>query len=125
MRNNHVKYVVLISDLSLLTRTLLQISDAILIDLLLSVLDSPYSNTLIRQFILAAVTKISGRPTTSAAQQERIANLLTSFTTSPDLEIQQRAVEFASLYALQDLRSGVLERMPPPEVKATLMGIGK
>ena len=100
-------------------------TDTELIDLLFSVLDSPYSNTLIKQFILAAVTKISSRPTTSGGQQERIANLLASFTTSPDLELQQRAVEFASLYALPDLRLGVLERMPAPEVKATVMGIGK
>ena len=40
------------------------------------------------------------------------------------MEIQQRAVELASLFTLgSDLRAGVLERMPPPELKATVMGV--
>ncbi|CAL1714642.1 unnamed protein product [Somion occarium] len=99
------------------------VSDAELVDLLISVLDSPYANYLTRQFVLTAITKISSRPTTSATQQERIQTLLASYTTSPELEIQQRAVEFASLFTLGDLRSGVLERMPPPELKATVMGV--
>ncbi|KAH9839812.1 Adaptor protein complex AP-1 gamma subunit [Rhodofomes roseus] len=98
------------------------ITDVELVDLLLSILDSPYANYLTRQFVLTAITKMSSRPTTSSAQQERIANVLLSFTTSPELEIQQRAVEFASLFTL-DVRAGVLERMPPPELKATVMGV--
>ncbi|TFY53195.1 hypothetical protein EVJ58_g9585 [Rhodofomes roseus] len=82
------------------------ITDVELVDLLLSILDSPYANYLTRQFVLTAITKMSSRPTTSSAQQERIANVLLSFTTSPELEIQQRAVEFASLFTL-DVRAGV------------------
>lgn len=74
--------------------------------------------------MLAAITKISSRSTTSAAQQDRIAEVLAKYTTSPELELQQRAVEFASLFSLGEIRSGVLERMPPPELKATVMGIG-
>ncbi|KAI0792148.1 gamma-adaptin [Abortiporus biennis] len=100
------------------------VTDAELVDLLVSVLDSPYANYLTRQFVLTAITKIASRPTTSQPQQERIQNLLASYTTSPELEIQQRAVELASLFSLgQDLRSGILERMPPPELKATVMGV--
>jgi hypothetical protein len=75
--------------------------------------------------VLAAVTKISSRRTTSQVEQDRIAELLAKYTTSPELELQQRAVEFASLFTLGDLREGVLERMPPPELKATVMGVGK
>lgn len=100
-----------------------QITDVELVDLLLSILDSPYANYLTRQFVLTSITKMSARPTTSLAQQERIVNVLLSFATSPELELQQRAVEFASLFNL-DVRAGVLERMPPPELKATVMGVG-
>ncbi|KAI0731141.1 Adaptor protein complex AP-1 gamma subunit [Earliella scabrosa] len=99
------------------------ITDQELIDLLVSILDSPYANYLTRQFVLTALTKISSRPTTTPGQQERIQNMLLSYTTSPELEIQQRAVEFASLYNLGDVRSGVLERMPAPELKATVLGV--
>ena len=68
-------------------------TDAQLIDLLSSILDSPYSNPLTRQFVVTAITKIAARPTTSAAQQSRVNELLATYTTSLELEIQQRAVE--------------------------------
>ncbi|KAG2356259.1 adaptin N terminal region-domain-containing protein [Suillus spraguei] len=100
-----------------------QITDKDLLDLLLTTLDSPYANSLTRQFLMASITKLASRPTTSSPQQQRIAEVLAKYTTSPELELQQRAVEFASLFTLGDLRSGVLERMPPPELKATVMGV--
>ncbi|KAI0343261.1 Adaptor protein complex AP-1 gamma subunit [Trametopsis cervina] len=99
------------------------VTDTELVDLLVSTLDSPYANYLTRQFVLTALTKLSSRATTSSAQQERIQSLLASYTTSPELEIQQRAVEFANLYNLGDIRSGVLERMPAPELKQTVIGV--
>ena len=88
-------------------------------------MDSPYANYLIRQFVLAAITKIAARSTTSSAEQDRIAEMLAKYTSSPELELQQRAVEFASLFTLGDTRVGVLEQMPPPELKATVMGVGE
>jgi len=72
-----------------------------------------------------AITKISSRSTTSQPQQERISELLVEYATSPELELQQRAVEFASLFSLGEVKGGVLERMPPPELKATIMGVGE
>ena len=101
------------------------VTDVEMVDLLVSVLDSPYANYLIRQFVLTALTKMSGRTTTTPSQQQRIAGLLDTYTTSPELEIQQRAVEFENLLQLGEVRYGVLERMPPPELKATVMGVGE
>ncbi|KAF7308651.1 AP-1 complex subunit gamma [Mycena chlorophos] len=68
------------------------VTDKDLIDLLVSIIDSPYANLLTRQFVLTAMTKISARP---------------AYATSPELELQQRAIEF----------------MPPPELKATVIGV--
>ncbi|OBZ73863.1 AP-1 complex subunit gamma-1 [Grifola frondosa] len=99
------------------------VTDAEIVDLLVSILDSPYANYLTRQFVLTAITKVSSRRTTTTAQQERIQNILLSYTTSPELELQQRAVEFASLFNLGDIRAGVLERMPAPELKASVIGV--
>src|ERR1700733_5414367 len=76
----------------------MQVTDVEIIDLILSILDSPYANHLARQFVFASITKISSRPTTSNNQQERIAAVLAGYTTNPELELQQRAVEFASLF---------------------------
>ena len=68
---------------------------------------------------------MAARSTTTIPEQDRIAEVLAKYTTSPELELQQRAVEFASLFSLGEMRIGVLEQMPPPELKATVMGIGK
>jgi AP-1 complex subunit gamma-1 len=102
------------------------VTDSDIADLIISVLDSPYADQLTRQFTLAAITKLSSRTgSTTPAVQERIADILAQYSTNAELEIQQRAVEFASLYGLgEELRAGVLERMPPPELKATVMGVG-
>ena len=102
-----------------------KITDKEMVDLIFSVLDSPYANYLIRQFVLASVTKMAARSTTTMPEQDRIAEVLAKYTTSPELELQQRAVEFASLFSLGEMRIGVLEQMPPPELKATVMGVGK
>ncbi|KAG6821463.1 hypothetical protein H0H93_010187 [Arthromyces matolae] len=79
-------------------------SDKELIELLISTIDSPYANSLSKQFVLAAVTKISSRSTTTHTEQERIQELLAKYTTSPELELQQRAVEFACLFNLGEIR---------------------
>ncbi|KAF9525140.1 adaptin N terminal region-domain-containing protein [Crepidotus variabilis] len=99
------------------------ISDKDVIDLIFSVMDSPYANYLIRQFVLAGITKIAARSTTSSPEQDRIAELLAKYTSAPELELQQRAVEFASLFTLGETRFGVLEQMPPPEIKTTVIGV--
>ncbi|KAJ7115828.1 adaptin N terminal region-domain-containing protein [Mycena epipterygia] len=98
------------------------VTDKDLIDLLVSILDSPYANQLTRQFVLTAITKISSRPNVHHLQQERVSELLAQYATSPELELQQRAVEFVSLFNLGDVKEGVLEKMPPPEIKATVIG---
>lgn len=100
------------------------VSDAELIDLEVSVLDSPYANPLIRQFVLTSLTKIYARPVVSDVQRERIKGILDGFATSPELEIQQRSIEFESLFGQREIVSGVLEQMPAPEIKATVIGTG-
>ncbi|KAI9639440.1 adaptin N terminal region-domain-containing protein [Dioszegia hungarica] len=104
-----------------------QATDASLVDLLDLVLNSPYTNTLTRQFVLTAAAKLSARlaelnTASASAEQDRIAVMLAGFSGNLELEIQQRAVEFGSLFSRGDVRAGVLERMPPPEIRATIMG---
>lgn len=53
----------------------------LIVDLTIFILDSPYSNYLTRRFVLVAITKISAWNTTSASEQDRIAELLAKFTT--------------------------------------------
>ncbi|CBQ68079.1 golgi adaptor HA1/AP1 adaptin gamma subunit [Sporisorium reilianum SRZ2] len=91
------------------------------VDLLSSVLDSPYVNGLIRQFVLTSLAKLHTR-LSDASQQSRIEQIIASFESSVEVEIQQRSVEFATLLKRSDIREGVLESMPPPEIKQTVLG---
>ncbi|BGP57801.1 hypothetical protein JCM8202_002455 [Rhodotorula sphaerocarpa] len=97
------------------------VSEKDVLDLLERILVSPYTNTTIRQFVLTALAKLSTRFAQHESQQ-RIAKAMHGFDASVELELQQRAIEFGTLLQLESIRGGVLERMPPPELKPTVMG---
>ncbi|GAA5923345.1 hypothetical protein JCM1841_006491 [Sporobolomyces salmonicolor] len=97
------------------------VSEKDVIDLMEKILISPYTNTTIRQFVLTALTKLSTR-FSQPDQLARLGEALHQFDTSVELELQQRAIEFGKLLTLDSIKGGVLERMPPPEIKATVMG---
>lgn len=86
-----------------------------------NILLSPYTNNNIRGFVLTALTKLSTR-FSDPAQLARIKKALKGFETSIELELQQRSIEFGTLLGMDGIKGGVLERMPPPEIKATVMG---
>ncbi|KIO26478.1 hypothetical protein M407DRAFT_74344 [Tulasnella calospora MUT 4182] len=98
------------------------VTDENLVNLFETVLNGPYINTLSRQFVLTALIKLTARPIVSQPQQERITEIIGSYATNPALEIQQRSVEYINLYNQPEIRSGVLEQMPAPELKVTVMG---
>ncbi|MCO5575615.1 hypothetical protein L7F22_029417 [Adiantum nelumboides] len=98
-----------------------EVSAKDVVDLLASVLDSPYVNSHIRQWDLTSLAKLTTR-IRDGSQQNRIESILSGYDTSVDVEIQQRAVEFRALLARKDLRDGVLEPMPPPEIRQTVVG---
>ncbi|KAK4705065.1 AP-1 complex subunit gamma-1, partial [Phenoliferia sp. Uapishka_3] len=100
-------------------------SDAVgekdVVDLMDNILISPYTNNGIRAFVLTAVTKLSTR-FSDPSQLARIRGILHQFDQSIELELQQRAIEFGMLLTMDGIKTGVLERMPPPELKPTVMG---
>ncbi|KAJ9121463.1 hypothetical protein QFC22_002079 [Naganishia vaughanmartiniae] len=104
-----------------------EINPSDIVDLFQLVLDSPYANTLIRQWTLMALAKLAIRfaeagTASASVQQERIREILAGYSEATELEIQQRAVEFGQLFTKADVIGGVLEHMPAPELKATIMG---
>jgi AP-1 complex subunit gamma-1 len=42
-----------------------------------------------------------------------------------DVEVQQRAVEYGNLFAYDEIRRGVLEKMPPPQIKEESRVLGE
>jgi AP-1 complex subunit gamma-1 len=104
----------------------LQVTQTTIIDLLSSILSSPYSNALSTQFVLTALIKLSARfaelSQPDASQIARIRGILQGYDHTQELELQQRSVEYGSLAGLGDVGLGVLERMPMPEIRSTIMG---
>ncbi|GMK56702.1 hypothetical protein CspeluHIS016_0305420 [Cutaneotrichosporon spelunceum] len=101
-----------------------QVTDEAIVDLFETVLNSPYANTLVRQWVLTALAKLTERFNERGlnGQQERVAAIVAGYSSNLELEIQQRSVEFGNLLIMGDVKQGILERMPPPEIRATIMG---
>lgn len=100
-----------------------QVTEKDIVDLLESINVSPYANTVIRQYVLVSAAKLSIRFGKAFNEsQDKLRALITSYETSPELELQQRSIEFTQLLDMPDLVDGVLERMPPPEIRAPVLG---
>ena len=114
------------------TASMREVQASELLDLFEIILSSPYSNPTIRQYVLVACTKLSARLDEvgtiahTPESKERINRLVNQYQHTVELDTQARSVEFAVLLNSleQNVRIGVLERMPPPELKATVMGTG-
>ncbi|KAJ5938893.1 Armadillo-like helical [Penicillium verhagenii] len=87
-----------------------------IVDLFTNILNSTYANQIVIEYITTASMKLTVR-ISEPAQIERLRRFLTSRTSDLSVEIQQRAVEYTNLFGYDDIRRGVLERMPAPEIR--------
>ena len=79
----------------------------------------PYANQLTREYVLTTLMKLSSRLNDYDVQQS-IKQILNEHSTSMEVEIQQRAVEYTQLFSFDNIRSAVLERMPVPEGRSII-----
>ncbi|KAK9320356.1 adaptin N terminal region-domain-containing protein [Lipomyces orientalis] len=108
---------------------MLDVKEADVVQIFESILHSTYATQTVQEYVLDALAKLSTRMS-DPGQIERIRRLISSQTTALDVEIQQRAVEYAALFGYDDIRRGVLEKMPAavireklqPEKKAAVKG---
>ncbi|KAK2045292.1 Adaptor protein complex AP-1 gamma subunit [Colletotrichum somersetense] len=87
-----------------------------LIDLFTTILNSNHATQVSTEYIVTALVKLTTR-LADPAQIGRIRHLLQVHQTSLDVEVQQRAVEYSNLFSYDQIRAGVLEKMPPPQIK--------
>jgi AP-1 complex subunit gamma-1 len=87
-----------------------------IVDLFSSILNSSYATQVSTEYIVTALIKLTTR-LSDPAQVERVRRLLQNHQTSLDVEVQQRSVEYLHLFAYDQIRRGVLEKMPPPQIK--------
>ncbi|KAG0252272.1 clathrin associated protein complex large subunit [Mortierella polycephala] len=80
-----------------------EVTESDVIDLLESILAGPFANQVLREYVITALMKLTSR-FSSASASERVQQMLAGFTTSIEVEIQQRAVEFTNLFQYDEIR---------------------
>ena len=95
-----------------------------IVDLFSSILNSSYSTQIVTEYIITSSMKLTTR-FSDPAQIERIRRLMSQRTSDLSTEIQQRAVEYGNLFSYDEIRRGVLERMPAPEIKEESRVLGE
>jgi AP-1 complex subunit gamma-1 len=93
-----------------------EVKESDIVGLFDNILNSTYATQTVVEYIITASMKLTVRMT-DAAQVERLRRLLNGRTADLSVEIQQRAVEYGNLFGYDQIRRGVLERMPPPEIR--------
>ncbi|KAL9036591.1 MAG: hypothetical protein Q9214_006062, partial [Letrouitia sp. 1 TL-2023] len=101
-----------------------EIKESDIVDLFTTILNSSYSTQVVTEYIVTSSMKLTSR-LQEPAQIDRIRRLLSHRTSDLSVEIQQRAVEYGNLFAYDEIRRGVLERMPPPEIKEEQRVLGE
>ena len=93
-----------------------EVRESDIVDLFTNILNSTYASQIAIEYITTASMKLTTR-LTDPAQIERLRRFLTGRTSDLSVEIQQRAVEYTNLFGYDQIRRGVLERMPAPEIR--------
>ena len=101
-----------------------EVRESEVVDLFDTILNSAYSTQIVAEYIVTSAMKLTSR-LKEPSQVDRIRRLLSNRTSDLSIEIQQRAVEYGNLFAYNDIRRGVLERMPPPEIREEQRVLGE
>ncbi|KKY20993.1 putative ap-1 complex subunit gamma-1 [Phaeomoniella chlamydospora] len=101
-----------------------EVRESDIVDLFTTILNSTYATPIVTEYIITASMKLSTR-ISDPAQIEKIRRLLGGRTADLSIEVQQRAVEYSNLFGYDSIRRGVLERMPPPEIREEQRVLGE
>ncbi|KAF1843008.1 Adaptor protein complex AP-1 gamma subunit [Cucurbitaria berberidis CBS 394.84] len=101
-----------------------EIKESDIVDLFETILGSSYAGLIVQQYIITASIKLTTR-LSDPAQIERLRRLLLRYGANLDVETQQRAAEYVNLFGHDQIRRGVLEKMPPPEIREESRVLGE
>ncbi|ANB12545.1 Apl4p [Sugiyamaella lignohabitans] len=96
-----------------------QVTEEDIVQLFENIINSLYATEVVREYVVNALMKLTVR-FSSAAQIERIRLILQANASSLNVEVQQRVAEYNVLFGYDSVRRGVLEKMPPPEIREDL-----
>jgi AP-1 complex subunit gamma-1 len=100
------------------------VKESDVVDLFSSILNSSYATQVTTEYIVTALIKLTTR-LSEGPQVNRVRQLLQANQTNLDVEVQQRAVEYGNLFGYDEIRRGVLEKMPPPQIKESSRVLGE
>lgn len=101
-----------------------EVKESDIVDLFETILGSSYAGLIVQQYIVTSSIKLTTRMN-DPAQIERLRRLLQRYGANLDVEIQQRAVEYGNLFGHDQIRRGVLEKMPAPEIREESRVLGE
>lgn len=101
-----------------------EIKESDVVDLFTTILNSSYASQSVKEYIVTSAVKLTTRMR-DPEQIDRLRRLLLNHTTDLDVEIQQRSIEYGNLFGYDQIRRGVLERMPPPEIREEQRVLGE
>jgi len=101
-----------------------EVKESEVVDLFATILNSNYATQVSTEYIVTALVKLTTR-FTDQTQIDKVRKLLQLNQTSLDVEVQQRAVEYLNLFGFDQIRRGVLEKMPPPQIKESSRVLGE
>ncbi|KAG4306588.1 hypothetical protein PORY_000576 [Pneumocystis oryctolagi] len=92
------------------------IKESDIVGLLENIINSPHCTKAVMKYLITALMKLTVR-IKDQFQIEKIYNLLVKYSTNLDIEIQQRCIEYEKLFQYDEIRKGVLEKMPTPIIQ--------
>lgn len=101
-----------------------EVKESDIVDLFTTILNSTYASQIVTEYIVTSAMKLSTRMS-DTAQIDRIRRFLASRTADLNVEIQQRCVEYSNLFGYDQIRRGLLEKMPPPEIREEQRVLGE
>lgn len=101
-----------------------EVRESEIVDLFTNILNSSYAGQSVTEYIITSAMKLTTR-LQDAAQVDRLRRLLLSHQADLDVEVQQRSVEYGNLFGYDEVRRGVLERMPAPEIREEQRVLGQ
>jgi AP-1 complex subunit gamma-1 len=100
-----------------------------IISLLESVLENSYHSQIMNEYAMNALMKLCTRLPAVEGQRNNLANIqriMRLYVTSLDVEIQQRSSEYSNMFSQpEEVRVGVFETMPPPDIRAENRVLGE
>jgi AP-1 complex subunit gamma-1 len=101
-----------------------EVKESEIVDTFQAILHSSYAGTSVTEYIITSAMKLTTR-LQDPAQIDRLRRLMLNYQTNLDIEVQQRAVEYGNLFGYDQVKQGVLERMPPPEIREEQRVLGE